>query len=89
MQNGFRIYLKVPETGRSTNRKAIAKNVSLIQNHRQFTNIVTGDKTLVHFFEPVRQIRNKIWLTKHGRLHVVLKELYEKRREFIACLLRC
>ena len=33
---------------------------------RQFSNVVTGDETWVHYFEPRRKINNKIWATKHG-----------------------
>lgn len=33
-------------------------------SQRQFTNIVTGDKTWVQYFKPVINIGFKIWLTK-------------------------
>lgn len=29
-------------------------------NNRSFANIVTGDDTLVHFYQPERKIQNKI-----------------------------
>ena len=36
-------------------------------NHRSFANIITGDETCVHFYEPKRKIQNKIWATKGGK----------------------
>jgi hypothetical protein len=33
-------------------------------NNRYFANIITGDETWVHFYEPKRKIYNKIWATK-------------------------
>ena len=33
---------------------------------KQFANVVTGDETWVHYFEPVRKVSNKIWATKHS-----------------------
>jgi len=32
---------------------------------RSFSNIVNGDVTWVHFYEPKRKHENKIWATKH------------------------
>lgn len=34
----------------------------------QFPNIVTGEETWVHYFEPVRKIGNKILQTKYSRM---------------------
>ena len=34
---------------------------------KQFANVVTGDETWVHYFEPVRKVSNKIWATKHSK----------------------
>ena len=31
---------------------------------KKFANVVTGDETWVHFYEPQRKVRNKIWATK-------------------------
>ena len=36
-------------------------------NNRSLANIITGDETWVHFYEPKRRIRNKIWATKGGK----------------------
>ena len=35
-------------------------------NNRSFANIITGDETWVHFYEPKRKKQNKIWATKGG-----------------------
>ena len=40
---------------------------------KQFDNVVTGDETLVHYFEPVRKISNKIWATKHSKRPIIAK----------------
>ena len=34
---------------------------------KQFAKVVTGDETLVCYFEPVRKVSNKIWATKHSK----------------------
>ena len=36
-------------------------------NNRSFANIITGDETWVHFYEPKRKMQNKIWATKGGK----------------------
>ena len=36
-------------------------------NNPSFANIITGDETWVHFYEPKRKIQNKIWATKGGK----------------------
>ena len=38
-----------------------------------FANVVTGDETWVHYFEPVRKVGNKIWATKHGKRPIIAK----------------
>ena len=40
---------------------------------KQFANVVTGDETCVHYFEPVRKVSNKIWATKHSKRPIVAK----------------
>ena len=39
----------------------------------QFANVVTGDETWVHYFEPVRKVSNKIWATKHSKRPIIAK----------------
>ena len=40
---------------------------------KQFANVVTGDETWVHYFEPVRKVSNKIWATKHRKRPIIAK----------------
>ena len=40
---------------------------------KQFANVVTEDETLVHYFEPVRKVSNKIWATKHSKGPIIAK----------------
>ena len=42
-------------------------------NNRSFANIITGDETWVHFYEPKRKIKNKIWATKGGKRLCIAK----------------
>ena len=42
-------------------------------NNRSFANIITGDETWVHFYEPKRKIQNKIWATKGGKRPCIAK----------------
>ena len=42
-------------------------------NNRCFENIITGDETRVHFYEPKRKIQNKIWVTKGGKRPCIAK----------------
>lgn len=34
---------------------------------RQPPNIVSGDKTWIHYFEPFRKLGIEIWQSKHGK----------------------
>ena len=38
---------------------------------KQFANVVTGDETWVHYFEPFRKVSNKIWATKHSKRPII------------------
>ena len=40
---------------------------------KQFANVVTGDETLVHYFESDRKVSNKIWATKHSKRPITAK----------------
>ena len=42
-------------------------------NNRSFANIITGNETWVHFFEPKRKIQNKIWATKGDKRPCIVK----------------
>jgi hypothetical protein len=53
----------------------------LKSNKEQFTNIVTGDETWVHYFEAEKPpTGNKLWLTEHGIGRVVSRRtIYTKK----------
>ena len=42
-------------------------------NNRSFANIITGDETWVHFYEPKRKIQNKIWASKGDKRPCIAK----------------
>ena len=46
---------------------------------KQFANVVTGDETWVHYFEPVRKVSNKIWATKHSKRPIIAKRSSTKK----------
>ena len=47
---------------------------------KQFANVVTGDETWVHYFEPVRKVSNKIWATKHSKRPIIAKRSLSTKR---------
>ena len=51
---------------------------------RKFSNIVTGDESWFHFFEPTRKINNKIWATKQGRRPTIAKRLISAKKVMYA-----
>ena len=53
-------------------------------DRRVFADIVTGDETWVHFFEPQRKMNNKIWATKQGRRPVIAKRLLSAKKIMMA-----
>ena len=42
-------------------------------SQKSFTNLITGDETWVHYFEPKRKVSNKIWATKNARRPTIAK----------------
>ena len=42
-------------------------------NNRSFANIISGDETWVHFYEPKRKIQNKMWAFKGGKRPCIAK----------------
>ena len=34
----------------------------IVYDEKKFANVVTGDETWVHYFEPVRKVSNKLWV---------------------------
>ena len=51
---------------------------------KQFANVVTGDETWVHYFEPVRNVSNKIWATKHSKRPIIAKRSLSTKKVLYA-----
>ena len=51
---------------------------------KQFANVVTGDETRVHYFEPVRKVSNKIWATKHSKHPIIAKRSLSTKKVLYA-----
>ena len=68
-------------------RVKIAKQllkIFLKYDEKKFANVVTGDETWVHYFEPVRKVSNKIWATKNSRRPVVAKRTLSAKKVLYA-----
>jgi hypothetical protein len=63
MQDEYHIYDRCPTQGYSYKPLGNCSKCSKL-NQRQFSKIITGDKTYVYYFEQIRTIGNKI---RHGR----------------------
>lgn len=53
-------------------------------NRRRFNNVITGDETWVHFFEPHRKIDNKIWATRNARRPTIAKRTLSVKKVMVA-----
>ena len=51
---------------------------------KQFANVVTGDETWVHYFEPVRKVSNKIWATKRSKRPIIAKRSLSTKKVLYA-----
>ena len=51
---------------------------------KQFANVVTGDETWVHYFEPIRKVSNKIWATKHSKRPIIAKRSLSTKKVLYA-----
>ena len=51
---------------------------------KQFANVVIGDETWVHYFEPVRKVSNKIWATKHSKRPIIAKRSLSTKKVLYA-----
>ena len=51
---------------------------------KQFANVVTGDETWVHYFEPIRKVSNKIWATKHSKRAIIAKRSLSTKKVLYA-----
>ena len=49
-------------------------------DRKRFAELITGDETLVHYFEPRRKCLNSIWASKHSRRPVIAKRLATVRK---------
>ena len=69
--------------GQNKHRVKIAKqllNIFPKYDEKNFANIVTGDETCVHYFEPVRKVSNKIWATKNSKRPVIAKHMLSTKK---------
>ena len=71
------------------NRQRVKVAKKLLQmfpkyDKKQFANIVTGDETWVHYFEPVRKVSNKIWATKHSKRPIIAKRSLSTKKVLYA-----
>ena len=53
-------------------------------DRKQFANVVTGDETWVHYFEPVRKVSNKTWATKHSKRPIIAKRSLNTKKVLYA-----
>ena len=51
---------------------------------KQIANVVTGDETWVHYFEPIRKVSNKIWATKHSKRPIIAKRSLSTKKVLYA-----
>ena len=51
---------------------------------KQFANVVTGDETWVHYFEPVRKVSNKIWASKRSKRPIIAKRSLSRKKVLYA-----
>ena len=51
---------------------------------KQFANVIKGDETWVHYFEPVRKVSNKIWATKHSKRPIIAKHSLSAKKVLYA-----
>ena len=65
----------------------VAKNLLQMfpkYDKKQFANVVTGDETWVHYFEPVRKVSNKVWATKHSKRPIIAKRSLSAKKVLYA-----
>jgi histone-lysine N-methyltransferase SETMAR len=53
-------------------------------NRRRFNNVITGEETWVHFFEPHRKIDNNIWATRNARRPTIAKRTLSVKKVMVA-----
>ena len=53
-------------------------------DQKQFANVVTGDETWIHYFEPVRKVSNKIWATQNCKRPIIAKRTISAKKVLYA-----
>ena len=77
MQDGYPHLLTCEQKKtRVTMAKKLLK-MYLKYSKKTFDNIVTGDETMVYYFEPKQKVANRIWATKMQDAQVLPNE-YER-----------
>ena len=56
---------------------------------KQFANVVTGDETRVHYFEPIRKVSNKKLATKHSKRLIIAKRSLGATKILYAIFFSC
>ena len=49
-------------------------------NKRKFSDLLTGDETWIHFFEPQRKHDNKMWVVKNGARPIIAKRCQSAKK---------
>ena len=70
-------------------RQRVKVAIKLLQmfpkyDKKQFANVITGDETWVHYFEPIRKVSNKIWATKHSKRPITGKRSLSTKKVLYA-----
>ena len=69
---------------RSLYRVKIVKQLLKIfpkYDEKKFANVVTGDETLVYYFESGRKVSNKIWATKNSKKKKTTQQQKKKKKK--------
>ena len=53
-------------------------------DEKKFANVVIGDETWFHYFEPVRKVSNKIWATKNSERPVIAEPTLSAKKVLYA-----
>ena len=56
--------------------KVAKKLLQMFQTYdiKQLVNVVAGDGTWVHYFEPIRKVSNAIWAFKQNKRLIIAKQ---------------
>ena len=73
--------------GQKRQRVKVAKKLLQMfpkYDKKQFANVLIGDETWVHYFEPVRKVSNKIWATKQSKRPIIAKRSLSTKKVLYA-----